>query len=160
MNELEESPSELSRKITRRTKICAWIIFLGLANFLLYTVVYLSLDGDAINGYVEAPQAGGETAPRYYLSAHGQPVEVSRAVWIYSAVHSTSIWITVGAVLLAMLTIAKDRIVSSMRSTIIRGRTFIAIVATIVTLISMLVTISFVIYMVRQLGGAGRPGAS
>jgi len=160
MNELIESPSELSRSVTRRTKICAWIIFLGLANFLVYTVVYVSLEGDAMNGYVEAEKVGQETVAHYYLVAHGRPVEVSRGVWIYSAAHSTSIWITMGAVLLAMLTVGKDRIVSSMRSTIIRGRTFITIVATIITLISILVTMWFVIYMIQQLTGAGRCGAS
>ena len=159
MNELQDNPSELSRKITRRTKICAWIIFLGLTNFLAYTVVYLALGGDAMNGYVRTESVGERTVRRYYLVAHGDKLEVSRGVWIYSAVHSTSIWITVGAVLLSMLTVAKDRLVSSMRSTIIRGRTFITIVATIITLISLMVTIWFLIYMVRHLAGAGGRGA-
>ncbi len=157
---IEEIPSDLSRAVTRRTKICAWIIFIGLANFLVYTVVYLSLGGDAMNGYIEAERVGRKTVMHHYLVAHGHPLEVSRGVWIYSAVHSTSIWITMGAVLLAMLTAAKDRIVSSMRSTVIRGRTFITVVATIVTLISVLVTMWFVIYMLRQLVWPALAGAS
>ena len=148
---MEELPSERSRHVTRRTWVCIWIIVLGLANFTAYTVVYLYLGGDAMNGKIEvAPHAGG-AALHHYLVAHGERIEVSRGVWIYSAVHSASIWLTMGAVLLAMLTLAKDRIVSSMRSAIIRGRTFITIVATIVTLISVLVSAWFLIYMIHYL---------
>jgi len=153
---INESTDLPTQYMTRRTKVCIWIIILGLANFLAYTVVYMSLGGDAMNGFVEAVP-GGEA--HHYLFAHGRRIEVSRGVWIYSAVHSISIWVTVGAVLLAMLTLAKDRIVSSMRSSIIRGRTLITILATVVTLISVTVTLWFAIYMVGQLavssGAAG-----
>ena len=119
----------------RRTKICIWIIILGLANFLAYTVVYMSVGGDAMNGYIRAETTDDLTVLHYYLVAKGEPIEVSRGVWIYSAVHSISIWITMGAVLLSMLTLAKDRIVSSMHSTIVRGRAMITILATIITMI-------------------------
>ena len=140
----------------RRTRICILIIVLGLTNFLAYAVVYMSVDGDAMNGCVRADVVDGQKVLHYYLVKHGQPVEVSRATWIYSAVHSISIWITVGAVLLSMLTLAKDRIISSMRSSIVRGRTFITILATVVTLISLAVTMWFLLYMIRQLA---RPSA-
>lgn len=135
----------------RKTRICIWIIVLGLANFLVYTVVYVSLGGDAMNGMSRLDTSTDPPQPRYYLEQRGRPTEVSRGVWIYSAIHSVSIWVTVGAVLLAMLTLAKERIVSSMRSSIIRGRTLITILATIVTMISVLVTAWFLIHMIRQL---------
>lgn len=135
----------------RRTRICLLIIAIGLANFLAYAVVYMSIDGDAMNGYVRAEVVAGRKVAHYYLVKRGVPVEVSRATWVYSAVHSISIWITVGAVLLSMLTLAKDRIISSMRSSIVRGRTFITILATVVTLISVAITMWFLLYMIRQL---------
>ncbi len=135
----------------RKTRICIWVIVIGLGNFLAYTVVYVSVGGDAMNGEIRLDASAHPAAPRYYLGEKGQPTEVSRGVWIYSAVHSISIWITVGAVLLAMLTLAKERIVSSMRSSIIRGRTLITILATIVTMISVLVTAWFLIHMITQL---------
>ena len=53
-----------------------------------------------------------------------------------------------GAVLLAMLTLAKDRIVSSMRSAIIRGRTFITIVAAIITVACVLMTVRFTLVLI------------
>ncbi len=136
----------------RRTRICLLIIVIGLVNFLAYAVVWVSLDGDAMNGYVRADAAAGRKVLHYYLVKHGvHHVEVSRGVWIYSAVHSISIWITVGAVLLSMLTLAKDRIISSMRSSIVRGRTFITIVATVVTLISLAMTAKFLFHMICHL---------
>ncbi len=135
----------------RRTRICLLIIVLGLTNFLAYAVVYMSIDGDAMNGYVRSAVVDGREVPHYYLVKHGTPAEVSRGTWIYSAVHSISIWITVGAVLLSMLTLAKDRIISSMHSSIVRGRTFITILATVVTLISLAVTMWFLLYMIRHL---------
>ena len=138
--------------MTRRTRICIWIIILGLANFLAYSVVYLSIGGEAANGEVrQETLADGQSAMHYFVSDRGQAVEVSRCAWIYSAVHSTSIWITMGAVLLSMLTLAKDRIVSSMRSSIVRGRTFITILATIVTLIAVAFTIYFTLGVIRML---------
>ena len=138
--------------MTRRTRICIWIIILGLANFLVYSVVYLSIGGEAANGEVRhGASVNGQSEIHYFVSDRGQPVEVSRCVWIYSAVHSTSIWITMGAVLLSMLTLAKDRIVSSMRSSIVRGRTFITILATIVTLIAVAFTIYFTLGVIGML---------
>jgi len=138
--------------MNRRTKVCIWVIILGLANFLAYTVVYDFIGGEAVNGDVRAEAvAGGPAALHYYLVDSGRKTPVGRGVWMYSAVHSISIWITMGAVLLAMLTLAKDRIVSSMRSSIVRGRTFITILATIVTLISVLLTVRFALRTIEKL---------
>ena len=138
--------------MSRRTKVCIWVIILGLANFLAYTVVYDFIGGEAVNGDVRAEAvAEGPAALHYYLVDSGRETQVGRGVWMYSAVHSISIWITMGAVLLAMLTLAKDRIVSSMRSSIVRGRTFITILATVVTLISVLLTVRFALRTIEKL---------
>jgi len=141
--------------MTRRTKICIWIIVLGLANFLAYSVVYVSIGGEAVNGEVLAERfADGRTSLRCFLADRGQRTEVSCGIWVYSAVHSISIWLTMGAVLLAMLTLAKDRIVSSMRSSIVRGRTFITILATIVTLIAIVFTVYFTLGVINMVSSA------
>jgi hypothetical protein len=130
----------------RRTRICIWIILLGLANFLAYSIIYIFINGEAIHGYVT--EEGG--VERYYLQgSRTGPTAVSKAVYIYSGIHSISIWPTVGAIMLAMLTLAKERIVSSMRSTIVRGRTFITILATIITLITAVMFIWFVMHFAR-----------
>jgi hypothetical protein len=136
----------------RRTRICLWIILLGLVNFLAYAIVYEFIGGDAMNGFVRAENAGaGPLVRHYWLSCNGQPIEVSRAVWVYSAVHSISIWVTVGAVLLAMLTLAKDRIVSSMRAAVIRGRTMITVIATLISVICVIMATHFILLMIRNL---------
>jgi len=122
---------------------------IGLANFLAYVILYWFFWGEAVNGHVEAH---GEQL-RYFLQS-GR--EVSRAVFIYSGIHSISIAPTVGAIMLAMLTLAKERIVSSMRSTIVRGRTMITILATIITMIVVVWTIWFILQFSSRLG-APRP---
>ena len=138
----------------RRTRICIWMIILGLVNFLAFTMSYVVIGGDAMKGDIRVETTDhGQKVLHYFLvgEGRGRRFEVSRGVWIYSAVHSISLWITMGAVMLSMLTLAKDRIVASMRTSIIRGRTFITVLATLVTLISIVFTVWFVAYMIRQL---------
>lgn len=134
----------------RRTKICLWIILIGLGNFLAYVILYCFFWGEAVNGWVEVHE--GEL--RYFLQSRQ---EVSRAVFIYSGIHSISIAPTVGAIMLAMLTLAKDRIASSMRSTIVRGRTMITILATVISMIVVVWTIWFILQFTRQLTHPQRP---
>ncbi len=122
----------------KRTKICIWIIMAGLANFLAYVILYWFFWGEAVNGWVTI--ANGE---KHYFLQSGK--EVCRGVFIYSGIHSISIAPTVGAIMLAMLTLAKERVVSSMRSAIVRGRTLITILATIITMIVVIWTIWFAI---------------
>ena len=154
-----QAPDELPDvRIDRRTRICIAIIVIGLANFMLYSLGYVFLGGDAINGRIETRLVNAQPVVQHYLASKGERIEVSRAVWLYSAIHSTTIWLTVGAVLLSMLTLAKERIVSSMRSSIVRGRTFITMLATIVALISIMVTAWFVLAMARQLLKPLEPG--
>ena len=134
----------------RRTKICIWLIIVGLANFLAYVILYWYFWGEAVNGHVVA--GGGHL--RYFLHS-GQ--EVSRGVFIYSGIHSISIAPTVGAIMLSMLTLAKERIASSMRATIIRGRTFITILATIISMIVVIWTIWFILQFTHNLANPRSP---
>jgi hypothetical protein len=128
----------------RRSKICIWIILIGMANFLAYVILYWFFWGEAVNGYVV--KVAGQS--RYFFQ---NGVEVSRGVFIYSGIHSISIAPTVGAIMLAMLTLAKERIASSMRSTIVRGRTLITVLATIISLIVVLWTICFILQFASRL---------
>ena len=141
----------------RRTRICIWIILLGLGNFFAYTMVYMFLGGEAVTGEI-SPDG------RYFLHPRTSEEGVPRWVFLYSGVHSISIWVTVGAVMLAMLTLAKERITSSMRSAIVRGRTLITILATIITFTTVVITIWFILHFVSNLSGVRRgpvpPGAS
>lgn len=117
---------------------------IGLANFLAYVIMYWFFWGEAVNGRIEQH---GE-ALRYFLQS-GE--EVSRGVFLYSGIHSISIAPTVGAIMLAMLTLAKDRVISSMRRTIVRGRTMITILATIITMIVVVWTVWFILQFANRL---------
>ena len=128
----------------RRTRICIWVILIGLANFLIYSIVYMFIDGEAVNGHVQI--VAGQK--QYFLQS-GQ--QVARWKYLYSGIHSISIWVTVAAIMLAMLTLAKERIVSSMRSTIVRGRTFITVLATIITFTTAILTIWFILQFTKRL---------
>ncbi len=125
-----------------KTKICLWVILIGLVNFLAFALLWFAIGGDAIGGRVVVDSDGDRT---FFLKSPGQPeVPVSRTVFIYSGIHCISIWITVAAVMLAMLTLAKDRIVSSMRSTIVHGRMLITILAVVITLAICVITALFI----------------
>jgi len=137
----------------RRTRICIWIILLGLGNFLAYVIMYWFFWGEAVNGHVEI-----HDGRMLYFLQSGQPV--SKAVFIYSGIHSISIAPTVGAIMLAMLTLAKERITSSMRSTIVRGRTMITILATAITMIVVVWTVWFILQFSANLSGRKHPSSS
>lgn len=133
----------------RRTKICIWVILIGLANFLAYTIIYMYIGGEAINGCVQdMGKSAGVHQYRYVLQSQQT---VSKGMFIYSGIHSISVWVTVAAIMLAMLTLAKERIVSAMHSTIVRGRTFITILATIITFTTAIMTIWFVLQFIREI---------
>jgi len=115
----------------------------GLANFLAYVILYWFFWGEAVNGHIELH---GDQL-RYFLNPTepvAKGVQVSRAVFIYSCIHSISIAPTVGAIMLAMLTLAKDRVVSAMRRTVVRGRTMITILAIVITVIVVLWALLFI----------------
>ena len=127
-------------EMDRKTRICISVIIVGLINFLVFAIVYMFIGGEAVFGRVEQIAATGQT--HYILQSDK---EVSLGVYIYSGIHSLSIWPTVAAVMLAMLALAKDRIVSSMRSAIVRGRAFLTILATAITMTVIVITIWFIL---------------
>ena len=122
--------------LDRRTSICIWIILIGLGNFVVFTVLYALIWGEAINGQVLVIDGRA----RYFLQS-GQ--EVSRWKFIYSGIHSITIWPTVGAIMLAMLTLAKDRIISSGYATARRGRAMITLLAVAIAILACLLTVLF-----------------
>lgn len=135
----------------RGTRICILIILIGLANFLAYSLLYMFIGGEAIHGPVTYTPDGRAT---YHLKSPGQEdIPVSKGVYIYSGVHSISIWPTVGAVMLAMLTLAKERIASSMRSTIVRGRTLITILATVIAFTTIVIALWFILQFASRFTG-------
>lgn len=140
--------------LNRRTKICIWIIVLGLVNFMAYSWLYFSLRGEAVHGSVTAQPVDGGHVHRYYLLDRGQMVEVSHGTWLFSGLHSISMPLTVGAILLAMLTLAKDRIASSMARSIIRGRLLITLLALAVTVCSLGWTLWFAYLLSSNLHNA------
>lgn len=138
----------------RRSRVCILIIVLGLANYLAYTVGYfVFVGGEALIGEVRLEtQPDGSVERSYYVGHRGRDdIEKPAWVWMYSAIHSTSVWLTFGAVLLAMLTLAKDRIVSSMRRTVIRGRTFITVLATLITAFTLWMVFYFTWLVLQEL---------
>ncbi len=110
-----------------RTKICLWVIIIGMANFLAYTVGYTIIGGESVRGKL---YEDGQTGERTYFLDSGR--EVNRKAFIYIGIHSISIWVSVAAIMLSMLTLAKDRIADSMRSAAMRGRTFCTVLAVLI----------------------------
>jgi hypothetical protein len=142
-----------------RNRICIWIIVAGLANFLAYTVIYAELGGDAKNGG-NGPfvNAAGEVENGYYISGHfihgpgGRSRSVPKWVWIYSYLHSISIWPTNGAMVICMLILARPHIIATMReSNVIRGPTFITVFITVAALLCSVMTVWFTIHFIRDL---------
>jgi hypothetical protein len=130
--------------LDRRTKICIWIILIGLANFLAYTILYAWIYGEAVHGEVRLI----EGQVRYFLQS-GK--EVSAAVFLYSGIHSISIWPTVGAIMLAMLTLAKDRIMMSGYATVERGRAVCTLLAIVIGIIACIMTFMFARQFARRM---------
>jgi hypothetical protein len=141
----DRSTKSWRAQLDRRSSICLSVIAIGLANFLVYTIAYLIIGGEAITGNLIS--VDGQT--QYILGGRTEPV--SRCVFIYSAIHSISIWPTFGAVMLAMLTLAKDRIVESMRSARVRGRAIITLIAVLITIVAIFWTYRFTRQFVRQM---------
>ncbi len=135
----------------KRNKLLLWIIALGLANFVAYTVVYWYLQGDASNGKFENGQ--------YFLRGHfihgtaGQLAgPVARSTWIYSFAHSISIWPTIAAVLVSMAILARPHIIATMRSdSLVRGNTFVVIFITVVVFVTGASTFYFVVNFIQAL---------
>lgn len=142
----------------RRNKICLRVIFIGALNFVAYTIMYAVLGGDAHNGErVLRDQPDGTTKAVYLVRGHfirsieGRTREVSRGVWIYSYVHSISVFITSAAMIISMLVLARPHILATMRHGWISGPTFIGGFGAIVVLIAATAVIVFTWDMLSQL---------
>lgn len=134
-----------------RAKLCIWLIFIGLLNFLSYTVVYAYIKGDAANGRI----ADG----RYYIGGHymlaeGREQEVSKAVWIYSYAHSISIWPTIAMILLAMLALAQPLIIAAGSDSRVSGAKLVGVIATLIVVLMGIFTTFFTIDFIRSLMNA------
>ena len=134
-----------------RTRICSWIILIGLGNFLAYSIVYWLIGGEAFNGHTAKDFAG----LHYYLQT-GK--EVGPWVFLYSGIHSISIWPTVAAIMLSMLTLAKDRIVFSANTKAARSRLMVTLLAVLIGLATAMMTVIFVHQFSGRLANPLPPG--
>jgi hypothetical protein len=148
----------LSRR--RRNQICIIVIVLGLLNYLAYTLTYAALGGDAQNGYrTLVVDASGARTWAYYVRGHfihsltGREREVSRGAWIYSYLHSISVPLTSGAMLISMLVLARPHILATMRGGWFSGQTFVVAFGTVVILASVAVAVMFLWNFVDALAG-------
>lgn len=141
----------------RRTRIrlSVWLIVLGLSNFLVYATVYAFIGGDAPNGYIRANEPGGELT--YYVRGHfvhreiGYEQDVPKWVWVYSYIHSISIWPSIAAVLLAMLFLARPHIIATYQQGIMRGTTLVTVLSTIIVLVTSVIMLSFIVDFAKTL---------
>jgi hypothetical protein len=138
----------------RRIRLCVWLIILGLSNFIVYATVYAIIGGDATNG-------GRRLDGSYFIRGHhvhqlgGTEQLVSKGVWVYSYIHSISIWPSIAAVLLAMLILARPHILATYQNGIMRGATLITVLATVIIFVTTLIMIWFVVAFVGQLTSPG-----
>lgn len=142
----------------RRNRICLRIIVIGLLNFLLYTICYAALGGDAHNGGVHlVTDADGRERSAYFVRGHfirdpaGKEREVHRWLWIYSYLHSMSVFATSAAMLISMLVLARPHIIATMRGGWISGPAFIVVFGTIVVLVTSAAMFIFAWDFVDQL---------
>ncbi len=132
-----------------RNRLCVWLISIGLGNFLLYAVVYAIIGGDAPNGYIKNGI--------YYVRGHfvhratGYENDVDRWVWVYSYIHSISIWPSIAAVLLAMLILARPHIIATYQHGIMKGSTLVTVMATVIVMVTSVIMILFISDFVRTI---------
>ena len=115
-----------------RTKICLCIILAGLCNFIAYTIGYSIVGGESIHGKIVL-DSEADSGLAYYLAGEEETI-VERSSFIYIGIHSISIWPTVAAIILSLLTLARDRIADSMRSSMMKGRSFCTTMAVLVAI--------------------------
>ncbi len=143
----------------RRNKICLAIISIGLLNFIVYTLLYAALGGDAHNGarVVLENDEGGERVA-YFVRGHhiesldGRRREVGRTLWVYSYLHSISVLVTSAAMIISMLVLARPHIIATMRDGWVAGQTFVTVFGTVVILAASFAVFLFVWDFVQQLG--------
>jgi hypothetical protein len=136
----------------RRNRICVWLIILGLANFILYAVIYSIIGGDAPNGYLKQAESGAAT---YFVRGHfihrlaGFEQAVPKWVWVYSYLHSISIWPSIAAVLLAMLTLARPHILATYDRGLMTGTTLVTVLATLIVVVTSAIMLSFIVNFIQ-----------
>ncbi len=132
-----------------RNRVLIWIIALGVANFIAYAVAYHLIGGDAHNGEIRDGV--------YYVRGHflhgttGLERPVSRALWIYSYIHSISIWPSIAAVLVCNMILARPYIIATMKEGLISGHTFVTVLITLITFLTFVGTLSFTLDFIRAL---------
>ena len=124
-----------------RTKICIWIIVIGMVNFLAYTISYSIVGGESVRGRIEKIETQDGVQFKYYLDSG---LEVPPGEFVYMGIHSISIWITVGAIMLSMLTLAKDRISDSMHDAMMRGKTLCTVLAVVIGICTAGLALQFI----------------
>lgn len=147
--------SPYSSAMDRRTRnrVCVWVIILGLSNFIAYAVIYAMIGGDAPNGYIKNDQGHAV----YYVRGHfvhrlmGYEADVPRWVWIYSYIHSISIWPSIAGVLLAMLVMARPHIIATYQHGMMTGNTLVIVMTTVIVIVTSLIMLSFVVAFLRLL---------
>lgn len=134
----------------RRNRLCVRLIILGLANFLIYATIYAIIGGDAQNGGIR--EDGTCYVRGHHIHRlHGYEQDVPRGVWIYSYIHSISIWPSIAAVLLSMLVLSRPHILATYPHGIIRGTTLVTVVATVIVFATTVIMIWFVVAFVAEL---------
>lgn len=139
----------------RRIQVCVWLIILGLSNFLIYATVYAVIGGDAPNGYIA--DGDGTDTIMYYVRGHfvhrrqGYEQDVPRWVWIYSYIHSISIWPSIATVLMAMLVLARPHIIATYQTGMMRGTTLVAVLSTVIVGVTTVIMIFFIVDFVWTL---------
>jgi len=134
----------------KRTRLCVWLIIIGLANFLTYATVYAIIGGDAQNGGIR------EDGTCFVRGHHihrvlGYEQDVPRWVWMYSYVHSISIWPSIAMVLLAMLMIARPHILATYQQGIVQGATLLTVMATVIVFVTSIIMVWFIVGFVSTL---------
>jgi hypothetical protein len=87
--------------LTLRAQVCRLLFLLGVFNFIVFETVKLRLGGDALNGRV--------IGEHYYLADHSRLTEVSHAVFRYSEIHASSIYLTHPIAVISALVAATAR---------------------------------------------------
>ncbi len=145
----------------RRNQICIAVITLGLLNLVLYTVTYAVLGGDAHNGHratIIRPDGAAEeiyvVRGHFLHSLSGRERIVDRAAWMYSYVHSISVPLTSGALIISMLVLARPHILATMRGGRLSGRAFIRLFTAVVILLTGGAALLLTVHFITELTGA------
>ncbi len=129
--------------------MCIWIIALGVANFIAYTVSYSFIGGDAHNGEI---REGVHYVRGHFLHGPtGAERSVSRGLWIYSYIHSISIWPSIAAVLVCNMILARPHIIATMKEGLVSGGTFVTVVITLLSFLALVATVLFTLDFIRAL---------